>query len=262
MFGALKPRVLEVLVALTALLFGCPAVAARAAEVVRLHTAFSPNRLGASTTISFGFEIADSGGGLPSPLTHVSLSMPAGLNYLTSTLGTASCRPEVLIEKGIGGCPSNSRLGFGSAYAEVPFGSSRAGETASVQAVMGSPRGGNVVVLFYVQGYQPVWAPLVFEGDLLPASSPYGETLSTAIPLIRGVPDGPPVSILRVSSTIGPKHLIYYTHRHGQAVAYHPRGVALPERCPRRGFQFLAQFSFADASNITATSTVRCPRRK
>lgn len=253
----LKPTLPGVLVGLTLLGVLAP-VLAQAFETVKLHTSFSPNQLGAATTISFRFEVATNNGELPSPLRHVSLSMPGGMNYLTSTLGTSTCEPAVLINRGVQNCPPNSRLGFGSAYAEVPFGSSRAGEPAEVQAFMGQPQNGNVVVLFFVEGNQPVWAPLVFQGELVPASAPFGETLSTAIPLITSVPGGPPVSILRVSSTIGPQHLTYYKQVHGRRVSYHPSGVELPEKCPKHGFRFVAQFAFEDNSEVTATSTVPC----
>src|SRR5882757_2542729 len=74
---------------------------AGAAESVVLHTSFSPEKLGASTTIGFGFDIAGSEGGLPSPLRSVSLSLPAGLNYLDTTLGLAICRPAALLARGL-----------------------------------------------------------------------------------------------------------------------------------------------------------------
>jgi hypothetical protein len=242
----------------------CQAAGAQAAETVSLHTSFSPDRLGAATTISFNFQIASTanGGRLPSALQRVDLRMPTGMNYITSTLGTSSCRAEVLVNDGVAGCPSNSRLGHGRAYAEVPFGSSIAGEGAEVQAVMGPPRNGNVVVLFFVEGHQPVWAPLVFPGELLPPAPPFGETLATVIPEIKGVPGGPPVSIRYVGSTIGPNHLTYYKHVHKKLVAYKPKGVALPERCPRGGFRFIADFTFEDHSVVTANSTVPCPSRR
>lgn len=247
------------LAALALLLCSWLSVGARAAERVALHTSFSPDRLGASTTIGFGFQISSTEGGLPSPLTHVDLRMPEGMNYITSTLGIASCRPEALIVKGLKGCSPNSRLGYGSAFVEVPFGTGAGREIPNIQALMGPPHNGNVVVLFYADGRAPVFAQLVFQGELVAASESFGESLDTTIPLIPSVTNGPPVSILRVESTIGPSHLVYEKRVHGRVVHYRPKGVAVPDRCPRGGFPFEGDFTFLDGSKVTAKSTVPCP---
>jgi hypothetical protein len=79
--------------------------------------------------------------------------------------------------------------------------------------------------------------------------------------LVPSIAGGPPVSILRVRSTIGPNRLTYYRHAHGRLVAYRPRGIEVPERCPRDGFPFAADFGFLDGSHASAHTTVRCPPR-
>jgi hypothetical protein len=252
--GALLPLAL--------LLCICLPATGQAAQTVTLHTSFTPDRLGASTTIGFGFTIKSSSGGLPSPLTHVALRMPAGMNYLTTTLGLAICKPRSLIDKGLSGCSPNSRLGFGSARVEVPFGTGSGREIPDIQALMGPEHNGNTVVLFYADGRAPVYAQLVFQGELLPGGGAFGGDLETAIPLIPSVPNGPPVSIIEVQSTIGPNHLLYEKRVHGRVVHYRPRGIALPESCPRGGFRFAADFSFQDGTSATATSAVPCPARR
>lgn len=238
------------------------ATAAGAAPHVTLKASFTPDRLATPTTIAFQFAVARQAGALPPPLTHVVLKMPAGLSYATSTLGLAICHPQALIEKGLTGCSPNSRLGHGSAFVEVPFGTGAGREIPDVEALMGPPKDGNVVVLFYANGQMPVYAQLVFSAEVLPASGPFGMSLDTEIPLVPSVPDGPPVSILRVSSTIGSGDLLYYKHVHGRRVAYHPRGIEVPEHCPRGGFPFLGQFTFLDGSTTQARTTVPCPRRR
>jgi hypothetical protein len=240
---------------------GVPAGAA-ATETVVLHTSFSPERLGASITIAFGFDIAGTNGASPSPLRSVSLSLPPGINYLTTTLGLAICQPAALLARGLAGCSPNSRLGFGSAYVEVPFGASSGQEIPSIYALMGPPHNGNIVVLFYADGREPVYAQIVFEGELIAGSRTLGGSLNTAVPLITSVPAGPDVSILRVRTTIGPAHLTYYEHVHGRTISFHPTGVSLPSRCPRDGFAFSAQFAFEDGSSTIAKSNVPCPRRR
>jgi hypothetical protein len=249
-------------VALALFVIGCLPASAQAAETVALHTSFTPDRLGASTTIGFGFTIGSTTGGLPSPLTHVSLRMPKGMNYITTTLGLAICKPAALIAKGLSGCSPNSRLGYGSAFVEVPFGVDSGREIPEIEALMGPPHEGNIVVLFYANGLAPVYAQIVFAGELLPGEGAFGGNLDTTIPEIKSVTNGPPVSIINVSSTIGPNHLTYYKHVHGKLVGYKPQGISLPLKCPRGGFPFAAQFTFLDGSKVPATSRVPCPRRK
>jgi hypothetical protein len=234
---------------------------AGASETVALQTSFSPNRLGASTTIGFGFQIANTTGEPPAPLNSLSLHLPAGINYLSTTLGLAICDPAALLARGLSGCSPNSRLGFGSAFVEVPFGQGSGHEIPDIQALMGPPHNGNIVVLFYADGREPVYAQLVFQGELVAGSSSLGGSLSAAIPLIPSVTNGPPVSIVSVQTTIGPAHLTYYEHVHGRKVAFHPKGVSVPMSCPRGGFRFSADFGFVDGSSTTATSVVPCPPR-
>jgi hypothetical protein len=240
-----------------------PAVAA-AGETVKLQTSFTPDRLGASTTIGFGFHIAGPEGQAPAPLTHVDLRLPAGIDYLTSTLGLAVCEPAVLVARGPEGCSPDSRIGSGSASVEVPFGVGGGEETPSIEAFLGpAASNGDTVVVFYADGRTPVDAEVVFEGELIPGFGPFPSgSLNNAIPLVPGVPEGPDVSIRSVQTTIGPGNLLYTKRVHGRTVHFHPRGVDVPERCPRGGFPFAADFSFADGTTVTATSTVPCPPRR
>jgi hypothetical protein len=236
-----------------------PASALAVSENATLNASFSPDRLGAPTTITFGFHLITTEGTAPPPLTAVDLKMPAGMNYTTTTLGLAICQPSALAAKGLAGCPANSRLGYGSADVEVPFGVGAGHEIPEVQALSGPSPNGNLVVLFYANGLYPVYAQLAFSGEVLPASGAFGSQLATTVPLITSVPGGPDVSVLSVTSTIGPSHLTYYKHVHGRLVSFHPRGVAVPERCPSGGFPFAADFTFLDGSHTSAQTTVPCP---
>jgi hypothetical protein len=189
------------------------------------------------------------------------IRMPAGMNYTSTTLGLSLCKPAVLQARGLAGCPPNSRLGYGSALVEVPFGTGAGHEVPEVQAVAGPSPGGNLVVLFYANGLYPVVAQLTFAGEVLPDSGRYGSQLATTVPLVASVPGGPNVSIVSVQATIGPRHLTYYRHQHGRLVAFHPRGVSVPEHCPHGGFPFAANFGFQDGSRVSAQTTVACPPR-
>ena len=249
------------LIALAALCAALAPVTADAEqEQATLHASFTPNRLGVSTTIGFGFHLQTAGGLAPPPLTSVVMHMPAGMNYTLTTLGLSTCRPAVLQARGPAGCPPNSRLGAGGAFVEVPFGTGSGHELPEIQAVSGPPSsGGNMVVLFYANGQFPVSAQLVFSGEVLPDHGTFGSQLSAAVPLIPSVPNGPDVSIVDVNATIGPAGLTYYHHVHGRLRPFHPLGIGVPEHCPRGGFPFSATFTFQDGSSANAGTTVPCP---
>jgi hypothetical protein len=250
-------------VALALLVGGCLAEPASATtEKATLHAGFSPNRLGASTTISFSFRVETVEGLAPPPMTSLDLRLPAGINYTATTLGLAICTPQALLARGLAGCSPNSRLGYGSAFVEVPFGVGSGREIPEIQAVMGPPRNGNIVVLFYANGLAPVLAQLVFSGEVLPDSAPFGSQLATDVPPVASVPGGPDVSIVSARTTIGPSGLTYYRRRHGRLVPFHPVGVSVPERCPRGGFPFSARFGFEDGSSEIASTTLPCPPRR
>jgi hypothetical protein len=236
-----------------------PALAAPASEQATLSAGFSPDKLGASTTISFGFHLQTTEGLAPPPLTSVVLHMPVGMNYTLTTLGLAICQPAALQAQGIKGCSPNSRVGSGNALVEVPFGTGSGHEIPEIQAVVGPPNNGNMVVLFYANGQTPVFAQLVFSGEVLPDSGAFGSQLATSVPLIPSVPNGPDVSIVNVNATIGPSGLTYYKHVHGKLKSFHPLGIGVPEHCPRGGFPFTASFSFEDGSQTNASTTVPCP---
>jgi hypothetical protein len=241
-------------------LCACTPFSARAAQTVTLETSFNPDRLGSRTTIEFGFQVhSTTPGRTPSPVTDVDLHLPAGLGLATSTLGLANCAPTALLAQGVDGCPTNARIGFGSALVAVPNEGEPIEETGTITALVGLPNSEHLEVLFYAEGHTPVSAQLVFPGQVLSDSPPFSGRLDTAIPLIPSWPGGPDIAVTRMSSTIGPLGLTYYRHVHGEIVPFRPRGIAVPKRCPRGGFPFRADISFLDGSNESATSAVPCP---
>jgi hypothetical protein len=232
------------------------------AERASLAASFAPDQLGAPTTIGFSLTLSTAEGVAPPPLTRMDLRLPAGISYTNTTLGLALCQPAVLLARGPAGCPANSRLGYGSARVEVPFGTGAGHEIPEIQAVAGPSSSGNLVVLFYANGVFPVSAQLSFAAEVLPDTGRFGSQLATVIPVVMSVPGGPDVSIVSVQTTIGPSHLTYYKYVHGRRVAFRPRGVSVPEHCPRGGFPFAADFTFQDGSQTSAQTTVRCPAKR
>jgi hypothetical protein len=239
----------------------CFPFVARAAQTVTLQTSFNPNRLGARTTIEFDFQVHSVvPGEAPSPVTDVNLHLPAGLGLASSTLGLANCAPAALLERGLAGCPANARIGYGSSLVSVPAVGQYLQEEGSLAALIGPPNREHLEVLFYAEGHTPVSAQLVFPGHVFEDNPPFSGRLDTAIPLIPTWPGGPNVAVTRMSSTIGPRGLTYYRHVRGKFVPFHPRGIVVPKRCPRRGFPFRVDIAFLDGTYAHATSAVPCPR--
>lgn len=254
-----RARIATVIAAVT-LCAGAPACV-QAAQTVTLQTSFDPDRLGARTTIEFGFHVHSTiPKRAPSPVTDVDLHLPAGLGLGTSTLGLANCDPQSLIAGGVEGCPANARIGFGSATVDVPAEGEPIEEAGGITALVGPPNGEHLEVLFYAEGQSPVFAQLVFPGHVLEDDPPFSGRLDTAIPLIPTWPGGPDVAVTSMTSTIGPRGLTYFRHVGAKVVPFHPRGIAVPARCPRGGFPFRADITFMDGTHETATSAVRCPR--
>jgi hypothetical protein len=248
-------RLLVLLLALSSSIGGV----AQASQRVILTVALAPERLGAGTTIEYGFRVLAARGGVPSPLSEVELLYPAHIGLITSGLGLASCASETLELLGPAACPANALMGRGSAIVEIPVGPTIVRESGEITTWMGPPRNGRVSLLFYAEGRSPVLAELIFPGLILGAHPPYGGRLATRIPEIPTVPDAPDAAIVEMHATIGPQHLTYFERRHRRRVAYSPNGIVLPRSCPRGGFPFAALFTFLDGSRASAKTAVPCP---
>lgn len=240
------------------LLCACLPSTAQAAQAVQLHVALTPERLGQPTTLDFAAQIAAPDDGVPPPLTELDVRYPGSLGIATSELGLATCSRAKLETSGPDGCPADSRMGFGTATAEIQIGPEIERETADVAIVRAPEEEGHLSLLFYANGTSPVDAQIVFSGSLQPALG--GESIHIDVPLVPTLPEGPDVAVVQLHATVGPRGLTYYEHTHGQTIAYKPTGILLPDTCPRGGFSFLATFAFLDGSRTTAHTTVPCPR--
>jgi hypothetical protein len=249
------------LLAAAAIVAGAPG-GALAAQHAKLKVSFTPYRLGRETTIRFGFHLAVPPGTVPSALTNIDLSYPAGLGFALSELGIATCSASTLEAYGPAGCSQNSLMGYGSALAEIQVGPEILHETVQVTIVRSATLEGHIALLVYAEGETPVNAQLVFPGLLLPAAKPYGGRLAIGVPLVPSLPEAPDVAVVQFHSTIGPLHLHYQEHVHGRTVTFKPRGIPLPAKCPHKGFRFAAKFTFLDATTAYAHATVPCPHAR
>jgi hypothetical protein len=237
---------------------GIPANA-QATQAVKLHVAFTPERLGQGTTVDLGFQIVVPADKVPPPLTQMDMRLPGNLGIALSGLGLATCSLEALEVFGGGGCPANSRMGYGTALSEVAFGPQIISETDYIGIFRAPTQDGHLALLFYVYAAIPVTAQAVLSGLLLPTPAPFGGSINVSVPLEPSLPGAPNVALVRLRSTLGPKHITYYEQVHGKTLAYHPRGILLPNSCPHGGFPFVAEFTFEDDSHTTSRSNVPCP---
>ncbi|HEY5343379.1 MAG TPA: hypothetical protein VIJ66_06935 [Solirubrobacteraceae bacterium] len=241
------------ILAIALALCACIPGSAAAAQSASISTVFTPERLGAPTTVSLGFQISAPAGQVPSPLTGVDFHYPSNLGIATSGLGTASCPLAELEARGPSICPPNSRMGSGSAFVEIPVGGEIRTEKGDIALVAGPSQNGYIRLLVAATGFSPVAARIVMP-SLLEAGD-----LKLTVPLVESLPGAADVSVVRVHVTLG-GNLTYYHRQHGKMVAYRPKSVVLPKTCPPGGFRFSATFGFLDGTHAQAGRTVACPR--
>jgi len=230
--------------------------AAHAAQSATLHVSLSPNRIGASTTISFSFRISASNHALPPALTLLDVRLPSGMGVDTS--GLATCKRSALLAHGPRGCPSSSQVGSGSVLVEVPLGNVIRPETAALTVFNAPRQHAHTTLLFYAVGRLPIATQLIFQGVIVPG--PLGQLIEASIPVIPTLPEAPDAAIVAMSSTLGTRQLTYYRTIGSRLVRFMPRGATIPDICPAGGFPFSASFGFNDASATMAAATVACPR--
>jgi hypothetical protein len=232
----------------------CTPAVALATPTATMTAAFSPERLGAPTTITASVQIFWSER-RPPVLTGAQLAYPRNLGFATSGLGLAACDPALLEENGPEACPANSHMGGGSALVEVPIGGYLNRETVQLTVLAGPSPNGYLHLLVSAVGASPVAALVVLYAELLPGR------LSITVPPIPTLPEGPHVALVAMHLKLG-GHLTYYERVHGKNVAYHPTGIGLPRRCPRGGFPFGATFAFLDGRHASAHTRVPCPHKR
>jgi hypothetical protein len=220
---------------------------------------FSPNKLGAYSTIELGFHLYRPGGALPPPLAGVDFLLPAGVSLTTSKLGLDVCQQATVESAGSEGCLPDAVMGYGSATMIAPTAVEGILEPAGITIFEAPPVDRHTTLLFDMSGSSPVITQVVLFGEMLDASDPFGGNLSTAFPITAGLPGEKDVSVLSMRADIGSKGVTYYNDVHGKRVPYTPQGVVIPSRCPAGGFPFQARFQFADGSTESASAKSPCP---
>jgi hypothetical protein len=236
-----RRKALAVCLALTlggVLLASAPA-GAGASTVANLSPSFSPDRLGAPAALTLAIRYRSSQGGVPAPVTHTLVDLPAGVSF---DLGGVSVCSRARAARG--SCPASSRVGSGSTLSEAHLGSLTLTENATLTAFRGPNQGVRPTMEIASQGLTPLIERVVITGVVEADAPPYGPALALSVPPIPTLPTEPNASIVRFSLTIG-------AARGGL--------VRVPHTCPADGFPFASSFTFADASTAQTTATARCP---
>lgn len=248
------PRPLTLALVALALSCGCLASVAQALPAqsttqaegaATLAASFKPDRLGAKGALSITIRYGESA----TPLRRTVLRLPAGLGVEIPHL--RSCPPARLRRHGATGCSGQALLGQGNAVALAHVGSQVLSEKVSLWLFLGPLR--NLQPTFEVlgQGYTPFDERIVLTGSTFPDAPPYGEDLILSSPAIPTLPLEPDASLATLSLTVG------------TADPRNPRTantIVVPPSCPTGGFPFAADFTYADGSSNTATTTIPCPR--
>lgn len=232
----------------------------RAAPSSTTFTAeFIPNKLGVHSTVELGFHLYRRTGAFPPPLVGIEFLLPVGVSLTSSTLGLDSCDQTTIVNSGSQGCLADTVMGYGDATLVAPTAVEGILEPAGVTILMAPPENRHTTMLFDVNGSEPVIAQLVFPGQMLEASNPFGGNLSATLPITPGLPGEQAVSVVSLRAGIGSKGVTYYKDVRGTRVPYTPQGMVEPAHCPAGGFPFGLKLRFADGSRESASTTSPCP---
>ncbi len=244
------------------LCLGSPTASVASTTTAKLSAAFVPERLAHRSTLDFGFSFSAPPGQVPPPLTQIELRYPVNLGIALSGLGLATCTAQTLEAEGPSGCPADSVMGRGQAFTGIVLGSTLITENAPITVLRTPDKEGRLSVLFSAEGTTPVDTRIVFPGLLLPASAPFGGLVSIGVPLVPTLPGAPYISVIHLRASIGPIGVTYYEQVAGRTLAYQPRGILLPPKCPRGGFPFATEFRFEDGSKASAHTAIACPPKR
>jgi hypothetical protein len=241
---SLRPLALALAALATTAVAAAPA---HATTTTTMTAAVSPDRLGAKGQLTIAIQFAGSELALPTPVSRAVIHFPAGMTLEIPHL--RSCSTERLENFGASECPTQSKLGEGHALVEARPASETIAEEVKLSAFLGPPRHLQPTLELLGEGTSPLSVRMVVNGAVLPDQAPYGEKLVMSIPPIPTVPLEPNASIVELSLTVGSK-------RHARSA----NAIVVPARCPVGGLRFAGEFTYADSSSSSASTTIRCPR--
>jgi hypothetical protein len=248
------------LIALTALL-SCIAplglAGAWAAPTLAVRASFSPDRLDATTNLSLTANFLSGTERPPSPVTKFVLYAPGGIGV--DLRGAGTCSASTLRQYGPGGCPADSRAGFGGGVGALELPSETIHEPYTLDFFFAPRERGRLRLLVYASAVAPLETELVVVARQVAAPKPYGLGFSVEVPPISTFTNAPNASIESAFVTMGGPNVAYYEQVHGRKTLVHLRGIAVPRRCPSGGFPAEGTVDFADGTTLTVNPTIPCP---
>lgn len=220
---------------------------AKASTFADITPSLVPDRIHARAALTLSIRFGGGEAGVPAPLSRAVLRLPANLNLDIPQL--RSCSLTRLQALGPAGCPPRSKIGGGDALVEGELSGVAVTENVKLTAFLGPLDNLQPTFEIVGEGYRPIGAQLALTADALPAAQPYGEELVMTVPPISTVPGEPDASVLSFSLTIGRPRA-----GHGAPA------ILVPAHCPRSGFPFAAEFTYADGSSGRALATSPCPK--
>jgi hypothetical protein len=230
-----------------------------AADTLLVNESFTPDKLGAPTNLSITAKFISPTGGPPSPIKKLTLYAPAGL--AVDARGAGTCTATKLTEHGPGGCPVNSRAGFGGGIGLLELPKSTIREPYTLDFFFAPSEHGHLVLLAYANAVSPIPVELVVVAKEVPAPKPYGLGFSVEIPPISTLPGAYLASVESAFATFGATNVAYYETVHGKRKLVHVRGMIVPKTCPHGGFPSEGTIDFADGTSLTVNPTIPCPHR-
>jgi len=257
----MKPTIRIVATAL--LVCGCliPASVTSAAQTLRVHASFTPDKLGASTNLSATATFGSTTAGPQPPAVKVTLYGPKGMSVDTRGAGTCTATPATLEETGPSACPPSSRVGFGSGVGLFEIAKEIIDGHFTLEFFLAPSQAGHHVMLIYVNSVTPAAGQKVLVAREVQGPSPYGIGITFDVSEAPTLPGALPGWEEHVSLTFGASHVAYFKTVHGKRKLVHVKGIVLPKTCPHGGFPIEAQIGFADGTMTTTTTTVPCPRK-
>lgn len=206
------------------------------------------NILGAGASVETQFTISGTEyGGFPSPLTGVTVYLPAGTKLHPQ--GFATCSNAILESHEVQKCPKRSIASpKGEVLGVVSFGQSRVQEKASVQAFF-TPGG---KLAFFTEGTEPASLEVLSTGSFSGASNPFSQKLTAVVPLVSTVPDAPYASVLSIRIKVGAAFM-----RGKKLISY----GTVPKKCPKGGFPAKTELKFLSGETSTVSIKVPCPKK-
>lgn len=233
------------------------AAVAWAGEALTVNAGFTPDTPGAPTNLSLTASFVAGAEQPPSPVTKFELYAPAGMGV--DLRGAGTCAALTLETRGPGGCPEDSRAGFGGGVGVLDFPGETVHESYTLDFFFASKQSGHLKLLVYARAVAPVEVELVLVARQIPVPKPYGLGFSVEVPPISTVPGAANASIESAFITVGGANVAYYESVNGKRRLVHLEGVTVPKRCPAAGFPIEGSVSFADGSTLKVNSDIACP---